>query len=198
MQSIRAKQIIELLSKARVKNGISQQKVADYIGVTRRTVQNWENDFGHPDLDQTKAWCEAIGENPMIIFTLFICGDAASGNPRRSQTKRELVIDYIQNKMSDEEIDILYFLFSGVSGSSPYAYMQKVGADLSCPIGDRVKSARLIQSNYELALGTDNTMPYSPRIDNDAFEYAVVLGRESALQNNKETRGAIRVSHINI
>lgn len=188
MSDNQSRQIIDLLSKARVKCGMSQKRVADYIGVSRKTVQNWENGLGSPDIDQVKEWCEAIGENPMIIFTLFIFGEASGIDPKRSEAKRSTVADYILLKMSDQEIDILYFLITGVSGSSPYPYLQKVGADLSCPISDRVNSAKLIQSNYELASQTHTTTPYAPPIDCEALEWAVMLGREAAISSRKNLK----------
>lgn len=185
MSEHRSRQIIDLLSNARVKRGMSQTRVADHIGVSRKTVQNWENGLGAPDIDQVKDWCEAIGENPMIIFTLFIFGEASGTNLKRKDAKRTTVADYIMARMSDQEIDILFFLITGVSGSSPYPYLQKIGADLSCPISDRVNSAKLIQSSYEMASKTHMTTPYAPDIDCEALEWAVKLGKEAAISNRR-------------
>ena len=42
----------EKLQSLRRKQGMSQQEVADLLGVTRQTISNWESDQGAPALDK--------------------------------------------------------------------------------------------------------------------------------------------------
>ena len=48
----------EKLMKLRRKQGLSQQEVADLLGVTRQTISNWECGQGAPALDKARALAE--------------------------------------------------------------------------------------------------------------------------------------------
>lgn len=45
------------LRTMRHKANISSRKVADVVGVTRKTVENWEANIGQPKLNQFLALC---------------------------------------------------------------------------------------------------------------------------------------------
>ncbi|WP_242745046.1 helix-turn-helix transcriptional regulator [Allobaculum sp. Allo2] len=44
------------LFQARKKQGLSQEDVAEKLGVSRQTVSKWETDETVPDLRQAKRW----------------------------------------------------------------------------------------------------------------------------------------------
>ena len=44
----------ESLSNARKKSGLSQEEVAEKLGVSRQTISKWETDETLPDLRQSK------------------------------------------------------------------------------------------------------------------------------------------------
>ena len=48
----------EKLTKLRKENKLSQEKLADILGVTRQTLSNWESDITSPDLKQAKKISE--------------------------------------------------------------------------------------------------------------------------------------------
>jgi len=45
------------LRRMRLKANFSSRKVADALGVTRKTVENWEADIGQPKLNQFLKLC---------------------------------------------------------------------------------------------------------------------------------------------
>ena len=49
------------LSGARKKSGLSQEEVAEKLGVSRQTVSKWEQDEPVPDIYQSKKLASAYG-----------------------------------------------------------------------------------------------------------------------------------------
>lgn len=49
------------LSDLRKKRGLSQEEVADILGVTRQTISKWETDQAKPDFDKIIPICELYG-----------------------------------------------------------------------------------------------------------------------------------------
>ena len=48
----------ELLKEARLQAGMTQEKVAEAIGVSRQSISNWENDKTYPDVINVIALSE--------------------------------------------------------------------------------------------------------------------------------------------
>lgn len=48
----------ELLKEARLQAGLTQEKVAEAIGVSRQSISNWENDKTYPDVINVIALSE--------------------------------------------------------------------------------------------------------------------------------------------
>lgn len=44
------------LFNARKKRGLSQEEVAEKLGVSRQTISKWELDETLPDIRQSKSW----------------------------------------------------------------------------------------------------------------------------------------------
>ena len=49
--------LIEKIKELRIENGLSQQKVAETIGVTRSAYSNYEQGLREPDLNTLKKIC---------------------------------------------------------------------------------------------------------------------------------------------
>lgn len=68
MSYFTAAKIGTALAKARVEAGLSQREMAHLIGMTERTVQNWEKGQSSPDSDEIMDWCTACGVSPITVF----------------------------------------------------------------------------------------------------------------------------------
>lgn len=53
--------LAEKIYALRKKNGLSQEQLAEKVGVSRQAVSKWEGGWSTPDLDKLKALCEAFG-----------------------------------------------------------------------------------------------------------------------------------------
>lgn len=54
----------ERLFMYRNKVNMSQEKLAEEIGVTRQTISKWETDQSMPDFDKIEPLCEVFGITP--------------------------------------------------------------------------------------------------------------------------------------
>lgn len=68
MSYFTADKIGTALAKARVEAGLSQREMAHLIGMTERTVQNWEKGQSSPDSDEIMDWFTACGASPLAAM----------------------------------------------------------------------------------------------------------------------------------
>lgn len=181
--------LINLLTNIRIKKGISQQKIADAIGKTKKTVQNWEQGIGRPDITEVIRWIHAVDENEMSMFLLYKYGPHALDQVDDADEKKRRIHEYVDQFMTDTEVDILYYLLSGMSGSSVYSYMQKIAADLSTPLYARISTAALILSNYEIAGSIGEISDGAPKVDAEAFYEAITAAADAVTKGNKVYKG---------
>lgn len=183
------KSVVDILSEIRIKKGISQKKIAERIGKSQKTIQNWENGIGRPDIDELCRWIRAVDENEMSIFLLYKYGAHALDPVDDVREKKRRIHEYVDQLMTDSEIDILYYLFSGLSGSSVYSYFQKIAADLSTPLEARIATAALIRSNYEMSDAIGLTPDDGPNVDIEMMTSAITAAADAVTKGNKVYKG---------
>lgn len=91
----------KFISNLRKENNITQAELAEKLGVTDRSVSNWENGKNMPDLSLFKPLCEILG----ITINDLMSGEIVD-NKRYSETFEENVIntiDYIDKKNNKRE-----------------------------------------------------------------------------------------------
>lgn len=59
----RREQLRNALLRSRADAGVSQEKLAKYIGVTKKTISNWESGKGCPDYYQLLDWFHYIDKS---------------------------------------------------------------------------------------------------------------------------------------
>lgn len=67
------------LAKARKAKKITQQQVADRLGVTKAAVSNWELGKRTIYADQMIEYCEEIGIDPQKLITAVVSEDEHAG-----------------------------------------------------------------------------------------------------------------------
>lgn len=91
----------KFISNLRKENNITQAELAEKLGVTDRSVSNWENGKNMPDLSLFKPLCEILG----ITINDLMSGEIVD-NKRYNETFEENVIntiDYIDKKNNKRE-----------------------------------------------------------------------------------------------
>ena len=120
----------EVIKAHRKKQKLSQQELADQLGVTRNTIVNWEADKSKPEFDGIPHLCTALGISMETLFSL----DHAPGITkeeqllvgvyRRLSSVGKKVAASMLNAMLDEEckaMDASYRSTYGILSQDPGA-----------------------------------------------------------------------------
>lgn len=147
----RAKRFSKIWWRSRADAGVSQEYVAIGVGVSRKTVQNWEKGISSPDLFQASEWFNVLGLNPLPYFLDFIFPQNVDGIKSKDEDKRidEALKQLIEQLPAAGKRQLLYMLY-GNHGSSPNAVLNLMNAHLQAPLKDRIVHAAMIVENYEL------------------------------------------------
>lgn len=173
--------------QARYDAGKTQEYVALEMGVTKKTIANWEKGISTPDLCDSIRFFKVLGLNPMPYFLRFLLpGKVKNLNTAEECEKIEAIFDQMCMNLSIENKRALLYLFYGNHGSSPNAIIQMLLAHLHTPIKDRVLQAGIIARTYEMEkeLGslicTEYILP-----DMDLLNSAIESGKISALNREQ-------------
>lgn len=172
--------IAEALRKTRNESGKSQEFMAFELGVTRRTILNWENGVSEPSIGQTIKWFKLVEKNPIPFLLQTTYPDMDKISPKDNDAKILAALMTLINDLPAEGVRQLMYLFFGNHGSSPRAVLQMITAHLQTPMKDRIAHGQLIATNYEIAKKTD-TLAKPDNIQPD-YEYLC-----SAIETAKET-----------
>lgn len=177
--------IAEALRLTRNEAGRSQEYMAFEIGVTRRTILNWESGVSEPSVGQTIEWFKLVDKNPLpyLLQNIYPDLDKISHNDDDSR-----ILDALKQIITDlpkEGVRQLMYLFFGNHGSSPRAVLQMITAHLQTPMKDRISHGQLIATDYEIALSTGTlTHPEHIKPDLDCLNEAIVEAKKTI--KNKE------------
>jgi len=82
------KKVGNLISKLRKEKGLSQQNLADQLGVSPKTISKWECGNGLPDVAILKKVSEVLG----ITIEELLEGNISNSSPSKSSNKVTLII----------------------------------------------------------------------------------------------------------
>lgn len=69
----RQKRFSRIWSTSRANAGKTQEFMANGLGISKKTVQNWESGITSPDLFMGSEWFHVLGINPTLILSFRIC-----------------------------------------------------------------------------------------------------------------------------
>lgn len=173
--------------KSRADAGVSQEFIANELGISRKTVQNWERGISSPTLFQGTEWFRALGINPLPYYLAYVFPERMDGISSKDEDKKieEALIELIP-QLSSANKRMLLFLLYGDHGSSPTAVLNLLTAHLQTPMNDRIMQANSILSNYELEqeLGnvsrSDHVQP-----DTELLHAAISEAKRAVLKKQK-------------
>ncbi len=153
----RAKRFSKIWWRSRADAEVSQEYVAIGVGVSRKTVQNWEKGISSPDLFQASEWFNVLGLNPLPYFLDYIFPEKVDGIKASDEDRRveEALSHLISQLPASGKRQLLYMLY-GHHGSSPNAVLNLMNAHLQTPLKDRVVHAAMIVEDYELEKSLGN------------------------------------------
>lgn len=143
------------LEIARMRSGLSQQKLAAKMGVNRGTIANWEQGLAAISLPMAMRWFTCCGVSVARYMDACI-------HPRLLEhleddlsdlEKRRILIDAMM-ECSSYEIDALLYIRYGDHGSDHIGVLTEILANLHTPLKDRVAVCRMVSGSYEIAQAT--------------------------------------------
>lgn len=179
--------ITDALRDTRYDSGKSQEYMALELGVTRRTVQNWERGASEPSVSQAIEWFKIVGKNPVPYLLQTIYPDIDKISAEDADAKILAALLQIINDLPADGVRQLMYLFFGSHGSSPRAVLQMINAHLQTPMKDRIVHGQIVTTNYELACKT-RTVSHPDHIQPDMnyLNAAIATAKMAVEESAKE------------
>lgn len=144
--------------QSRYDANVTQEKLALGLGVSRKTIQNWEKGISSPSLFESMEWFRIIGLNPMPYYMSYLFPDVDGIKGDDSNEKIEKALSILVEQLPiGAKRQLLYLLF-GSHGSSPIAVLNLINAHLQTPMRDRISHAIHIKGDYEIEKEMDNVV----------------------------------------
>lgn len=141
--------ISQMLQKSRADAGVSQEALAGKLGVSRRTIQNWEAGASSPTLDQGLAWFEALHLQPLPYFLNLLYKSSETSQVSSDELDR-MLLHFVQGLPRRSKEQLVYLAY-GDHGTAPMGFIELETAYLQTSLRDRMIAAQLIVSNYEMS-----------------------------------------------
>ena len=178
----RAQKFAMIWSRSRTCAGKSQEYMALGLGVSKKTVQNWEKGISSPTFFQGTEWFHLLGMNPLPYYYDFLFSNEVheKNSPEELHTNEALTLLIEQLPLNAKQE--LLFMLSGEHGSSPYSMIQLMTAHLQSPLKDRVSHANIIMQDYEMEKELGQlSVPDAVQPDLEVLRKAITEGRQSVM-----------------
>ena len=174
------------LEMARMRSGLSQQKLAARMDVNRGTVANWEQGLAAISLPMAMRWFTCCGVSVARYMDACIHPGLLEHleDDLSDLEKRKALIDAMM-ECSSYEIDALLYIRYGDHGSDHIGVLTEILANLHTPLKDRVAVCRMVSGSYEIAqaTGTDpDPNGTAPKIE--ILYQAQDAGIDAAMKSN--------------
>ncbi len=164
-----------LLCKSRNDAGKSQHYMAEGLGVSKKTIQNWEKGVTFPDVVQYADWFKLLGADPLQYLLA-----PENSDDIEERLLEEKLITLIRNSSVFEKRELLY-LMAGKHGSEWYSLLQMFTTHCHTTMQSRVAAARLILENYEMEAETKElVLPDEIPPDLSTLHRAISQGKQAA------------------
>lgn len=150
------KQISNLLLSARSKSGVSQEDLAEALGMSRITVHRIETGSKVPNMAEFIMWYRALGLNwyrDILRLAHPEIYDDFDGSVADIEQKRNGLFSYLA-ECPPGEVEKLAFLIFGEHGSDWLSMLDEYVANAHCSMRSRAAVCRLVIENYELEEAT--------------------------------------------
>ena len=182
----RKKRFAQIWLTSRNDAGKTQEYMAKGLGVSTKTVQNWEYGTTAPDLFTGSEWFRILGVNPFPYYLSYIFPDLFDGiTPADSDDTIDQAIKLLVDKMTMTEKRQLLFLMAGRHGSSWFSLLQMFTAHCHTSMKSRVKTARTILDAYEMEEANGELVcPENVRPDTELLLRSIEEGKKAVMSGD--------------
>ena len=193
-------QVAKALEMARAKAGLSQEKLAKRLGISKPTVASRERGTSPVTLADIINWCVACSIPARRCMDACIYpGLLDYLQEDISTAEKRQILHAAVDEMSNYEVNGWLYLYYGDHGSDPMGVLTEVLANLHTPLRDRVSIVNAIIGHYEMTQSTKTDPdPNGIQPVMDVVRQARDCGQKAALQgvdaysvkNMEDTRDA--------
>ena len=185
-KSERNKRFAKISSLSRSDAGKTQEYMASGLGVSKKTIQNWEKGVSAPDLYEGSEWFRVLGSNPMPYYLAFLYPWLFDGiTPEDDDQDIEQTLLFLVKNMTAVEKREMLYLMAGRHGSPWYSLLQMFTAHCHTSMRSRVTASRVILENYEMEEKTGTLVcPQDIPPDLNVLRSAISQGK-NAVQNGE-------------
>lgn len=137
--------------KSREDAGKSQDYLAKALGVSKKTIQNWENGIGSPSQMMGFQWFDVLGLQPLPYYLELLYPSEFNNLSHCKDSALDKALMDIISSLPDKYKQELLFILSGHHGSSICGILEMLTAHLHAPLRERVNVALSIATNYKIA-----------------------------------------------
>lgn len=179
----RIKRFAKIWTLSRSNAGKSQEFIANGLGVSKKTIQNWEKGVSSPDLFNGSEWFRVLGLNPLPYYLAFLYPELFDGiSPECNDAVTEEAIELLVRNSTAQEKRQLLYLMAGRHGSSWYSLLQLFCAHCHTSMRSRVNAARMIADNYDMDEKTDDLVcPDNVQPDMDMLRRSIEDGKNAVM-----------------
>lgn len=173
-----AERLGSLLRQAREKKNVSSVDMSKRMGLSRKTIDNWENAISSPDIAEMFKWFRVIDENPGPYLKEYLypgCND--------TQFSKDTLLKNLDS-LSVRELEIINYYIAGDHGSSTYAFLNLGLCHLLLSVGSKQLCATMERLCFLNDQARDALSdPNAPEPDLYAFSMAIHAATEAYRKN---------------
>lgn len=156
-----------ILAKSRNDANKSQRYMANKLGKSVGTIQNWESGYSAPTVIETIEWFNAIGIEPLRYILDFLYPDKYNSlTPEDNDAEIEAaLLNYVSKVANHSNKRMIAYCIFGRTGSSWESQLNMICALNHLPLMDRVNIAQniydlfLIRKSQNTLINIKNIMP---------------------------------------
>ena len=185
-QTDRSRRFANIWVTSRADAGKTQAEMADGLGISRKTVQNWESGVTAPDLFTGCEWFRFLGLNPLPYYLAYLFPEFFDGvaKEENDEALSNALMELVSNMTVGEKRQLLY-LMAGRHGSPWYSLLQMFTAHCHTSMRSRVNVARAVLANYEMEAKTgDLVCPDNIGPDLELLRESIEQGKKAAMDRS--------------
>ena len=139
-KSDRVKRFAQIWSLSRADTGKTQEYMANGLGVSKKTIQNWEKGASAPDLFEGSEWFRVLGINPLPYYLAFLYPWMFDGiKPDDNDEEIEQALLFLVKNMTQvEKRQLLYLMAATAAPGTPCCRCSRPTATALCAPGSRL------------------------------------------------------------
>lgn len=172
-----------IFSESRYDAGKSQEYMAAELGVSRKTIQNWESGVSSPSYFQMLEWFRALNLSEVPYIHKYKNSEIINNDSLTKEEKLEKSFDATMKELNVAQKRAIIYLLKGTYQGDPYSLLQLFVAHAHLPMQHRFFIATQISETYKMCEMIGNLRDTKYILpDMEVLDKAINAGREAAVK----------------